>query len=126
DCGRALGQLECNIGIARSRLDDRSGQVFVEVLPQAVRPQIERVDRETTPEHPVLPKVVGHSHARLEVVHVAAGERSGGVQQSSLLARQRVDRSGVEPALLPVLGLIWAFRLPAYAKVQRQPGGYLP
>ncbi len=69
-------------GFPEGLLDDRGGQVFLEVLPQTVRPQVERVDGEAATEHPVLPEVVGHPHPRLEVVGIAAGQRPGGMQQA--------------------------------------------
>jgi hypothetical protein len=76
-----LRQLKRDVRIPAGLLNDGGGEVFFEVLPKAIGPQIERVKGESTTEHPALPEVVGQTDSRLEVIRVAFVQRSARVQQ---------------------------------------------
>ena len=97
-----------------------AGKVFLEVLRQPGREQIDGGEAKSAAEHHLVVDLVSQADARLKVVEVALAEQSGGVNDRPCQSGERVDRGGIELALLAVLGRERRLVRPADTEVQRE------
>ena len=126
DLPRSLAGEEGRARIARGALHADTAGVFVEELGQVGGEQIDGRDAEAAAKDHRVIHLVGHAHARLEVLPMPIIELARGVRDGPFHTRKRIDRTGIEFALLAVLGRERALIRPAHAQIEGESAGHVP
>ena len=126
DATGALREKERVARVARGGLHVGGGDVFFEVLADAVGHQVDGVHAEAGTEDDARVEIPGQTEARLEVVQIALGQVAAAVEDGAFTSGERVVGVGVELRLLAVLGGEWRFVAPTHAQLNGQVAARAP